>query len=56
MTLIRFLDEENEKRGLAYLLGRFSGRTWADGRTMVPAEALAHLAEEGIRFLVEGTA
>jgi hypothetical protein len=54
MTVIRFTDAEMEKRGLGYLAGRFSGKTWATGETLVPEEALPHLAAEGITFIVAG--
>jgi hypothetical protein len=54
MVIIKFSDPAMERRALGYLLGRFSGKTWANGETMVPEEALAHLAAEGIQFLVKG--
>jgi len=54
MILIRFSDAEMEKRGLGYLAGRFSGTTWKSGETLVPEEALSHLAAAGILFSVEG--
>lgn len=54
MILIRFSDADMEKRGLGYLAGRFSGTTWKSGETLVPEEALPHLAAAGIRFSVEG--
>jgi hypothetical protein len=44
------------RRALGYLLGRFSGRSWATGEVMVPEAALAHLAAERITFTVEGPA
>jgi hypothetical protein len=56
MIIIRFPDAESERRALGYLAGRFSFRTWSTGETMVPEEALPHLATEGIRFTVEGPA
>jgi len=56
MTLIRFPDADSEKRGLGYLIGRFSFKSWATGETVVPDEALAFLAREGIHFTVEGRA
>ena len=56
MVIIRFPDEASECRGLGYLAGRFSFKTWATGETVVPEAALAHLAVEGIRFSVEGQA
>ena len=42
------------RRALGYLLGRFSGRSWASGEVLVPEPALPHLAAEGIEFSVEG--
>ena len=54
MILIRFDDPQMEKRALGYLLGRFSGKTWSTGETLVPEAALAHLAAEGITFTVAG--
>ncbi len=54
MILIRFTDPQMERRGLGWLAGRFSGRTWKSGETLVPEEALAHLAAEGITFTVAG--
>lgn len=54
MVIIRFPDAGTERRALGYLAGRFAGKTWAHGDTMVPEEALAHLAAEGIEFTVKG--
>jgi hypothetical protein len=54
MVIIQFSDPAMERRALGYLMGRFSGKTWASGETMVPEEALAHLAAEGIEFSVKG--
>ena len=54
MILIRFTDSQMEKRGLGYLAGRFSGKTWATGETLVPEESLPHLAAEGVTFTVAG--
>lgn len=54
MVLIRFTDPQMEKRALGYLAGRFSGKTWSGGETLVPEESLAHLAAEGIIFTVAG--
>ncbi len=56
MTIIRFPDDETERRGLGYLIGRFSFKSWANGETVVSDEALPCLAREGIRFTVEGPA
>lgn len=54
MILIRFSDAQIEKSGLGYLAGRYSGKTWKTGETLVPEEALSHLAAAGIKFSVEG--
>ena len=54
MITIRFDNPQMERRGLGYLAGRFNGRTWKSGETLVPEEALAHLAAEGIAFTVTG--
>ena len=56
MIRIRFNDTDSERKGLGFLTGRFSFRSWADGETLVPEHALAHLAVEGIRFTVLGPA
>ena len=56
MILIRFNDAEAEKRGLGYLAGRFPGKSYANGDTVVPEAALSHLALEGISFTVIGPA
>ena len=56
MIIIRFPDAETEKRALGFLATRFPGKTWSTGETLVPEAALAHLAQEGIRFTVEGPA
>lgn len=54
MVIIRFSNVENERRGVAALLGRFSGKTWANGDWLVPLAALPHLAGEAIEFEVKG--
>jgi hypothetical protein len=56
MIIIRFADPVSERRALGFLAGRFSFKSWASGETMVPEQALASLAAEGISFLVEGPA
>jgi hypothetical protein len=53
MVIVRFPTIEMRRRALGYLLGRFSGRSWATGEVLVPEPALAHLAAEGILFSVE---
>jgi hypothetical protein len=56
VIIIRFRDEATQKRALGFLIGRFSGHSWASGEVAVPEEALAPLAREGIPFAVEGPA
>jgi hypothetical protein len=56
VIIIRFTDEATQKRALGFLIGRFSGHSWASGEVAVPEEALAPLAREGIPFIVEGPA
>jgi hypothetical protein len=56
MIIIRFADVQTERRALGFLAGRFSFKSWASGETMVPEQALAALASEGISFFVEGPA
>ena len=56
MIIIRFRDEATRKRALGFLIGRFSGHSWASGEVAVPEEALVPLAREGIPFAVEGPA
>jgi len=54
--LIRFPDATTEQKALGRLIPRFSGKSWENGETMVPSEALAFLADEGISFTVIGPA
>ncbi len=56
MVIIRFPDAQTERRALGFLAGRFSGKSYATGETVVPEAALADLALEGIKFSVEGPA
>ena len=56
MIIIRFADEASKRKAVGQLAGRFSFRSWASGEMMLPKEALALLAEEEIRFTVEGSA
>ncbi|HEY5297895.1 MAG TPA: hypothetical protein VIK59_08205 [Verrucomicrobiae bacterium] len=56
MIIIRFNDAESERRAIGYLVGRFSGKSYANGDTLVPEAALSHLAVEGIAFTVIGPA
>jgi hypothetical protein len=54
--LIKFSDKETERWALGKLIPRFSGKSWDNGETAVPAPALAFLAEQGIQFTVLGPA
>jgi len=56
MIIVRFADEATQQRALGFLIGRFSGHSWASGEVAVPEEALAPMAREGIPFTVEGPA
>jgi hypothetical protein len=56
MIIIRFPDAAAKRRALGWLPGRFSFKSWATGEMLVPPEALAQLAVEGIPFSVEGPA
>ena len=56
MITITFPDRETEKRALAFLLGRFSGRVLKSGEHLVPEAALEALASENITFTVQGKA
>ena len=56
MVRIRFQSAEAEQKAIAFLLGRFSFKTWSNGETVVPESALAAIAVEGIRYTVEGPA
>ena len=55
-VLLRFPDAETERKALGKLIPHFSGKSWANGETMVPANALPFLAGEGITFTVIGPA
>jgi hypothetical protein len=56
MVTITFPDRETERRALAFLLGRFSGRVLKSGEHIVPEAALQALANENIPFTVKGKA
>lgn len=56
MVTITFADRETEKRALAFLLGRFSGKVLASGEHLVPEAALEALADQNIPFMVKGKA
>jgi hypothetical protein len=54
MVTITFPDRETEKKALAFLLGRFSGRVLRSGEHLVPEAALEALADQSISFTVQG--
>ena len=54
MVTIAFPDRDTEKRALAFLLGRFSGRVLVSGEHLVPEAALEALASQNIQFTVKG--
>jgi hypothetical protein len=54
MVTITFTDRETERRALAFLLGRFSGRVLRSGEHLVPEAALEALADQNIPFTVKG--
>ena len=56
MVTITFPDREAEKRALAFLLGRFSGRVLRSGEHLVPEAALEALADASIPFTAMGKA
>jgi len=56
MVLIQFPDRETEIKGLAFLLGRFSGKVLPDGLHIVPDAAMEALATQNIPFIVKGKA
>ena len=56
MVTITFPDRKTEKRALAFLLGRFSGRVLKSGEHLVPEAALEVLADQNIPFTVKGKA
>jgi hypothetical protein len=54
MVTIKFADRATEKRALAFLIGRFSGKVMRSGEHLVPEAALEALADQNIPFAVEG--
>jgi hypothetical protein len=56
MVILTFPDATAERRAHGFLAGRFSFKSWASGKLMVPEQALACLALEGISFVVHGPA
>lgn len=53
MVTIKFPDRETEKRALAFMLGRFSGRVLRTGEHLVPEAALEALADANVPFSVQ---
>jgi hypothetical protein len=56
MVMITFQDPATERKALAFLLGRFSGRVLKTGEHLVPEAALEALAQQNIPFTVKGKA
>jgi hypothetical protein len=56
MIVIQFPDRETEIKGLAFLLGRFSGTVLRGGLHLVPEGALSALASQNIPYSVKGKA
>jgi hypothetical protein len=56
MVIVRFPDEATHKKALSFLIGQYSGHSWATAEVAVPEEALAPMALEEINFTVEGRA
>ena len=56
MVTITFDDRETEKRALAFLIGRFSGRVLRSGEHIVPEAALEALAGQKLPFSLRGNA
>ena len=56
MITITFPNLDTEKRGLGFLIGRFSGRVSKTGEHLVPEAALEALADQSIPFKVKGKA
>lgn len=54
MVLITFQNRQVERKALAFLLGRFSGRLLDTGEHLVPESALEALAAQNIPFVVKG--
>jgi len=56
VVLIQFADRATEVKGLAFLVGRFSGRVLRGGMHIVPEAALEALASQNIPYSVKGKA
>ncbi len=48
MVILRFENDEQERRALGWLAGRFSFKMWDNGELMVHESVLPYLAREGI--------
>ena len=55
-VIITFQDHPTERKALAFLLGRFSGRVLKTGEHLVPDAALEALTQHNIPFTVKGKA
>lgn len=56
MILIRFPTPEAKRTALARLAGRFGFTSRATGEMLVPEDALAFLAVDGVPFHIDGPA
>jgi hypothetical protein len=56
MILIQFPDRENEVKGLAVLMSRFSGKVLRGGHHIVPEAALKALTAQNVPYTVKGPA
>jgi hypothetical protein len=56
VVLIQFADRQTEIKGLAFMIGRFSGKVLRGGLHIVPEAALEALASQNIPYSVKGTA
>ena len=56
MVTITFPDRDTQRRALAFLIGRYSGRVLRSGEHLVPEAALEALADQNIPFTVKGKA
>ena len=54
MITVLFPDPDTQKRALAFLIGRFSGRVLKTGEHILPEAALEALADQNIPFTVKG--
>lgn len=56
MVLIQFPDRETEIKGLAFLIGRFSGKVLRGGLHIISEAAVEALQTQNIPFEVKGNA